>query len=195
MSNMPDEQQIHRLAAGAGVFLLHVFVVWFIAVNVRSWRAPIGLDRELAVTVFAPRLTIRAPLPSPPSETFRLPEDVFVPEPQIEIQTGIPAPAGVPGNPIARRLMPRADPDHVNDRPQLPHALGAWVLSASLELRLLVRADGTIADVEVQRSTGMTEIDRFAVSYVKGTWRYLPASINGRPIEAWTTAIVRFAAM
>jgi hypothetical protein len=27
------------------------------------------------------------------------------------------------------------------------------------------------------------------------SWRYLPASINGKPIEAWTTVIVRFAAI
>ena len=147
------------------------------------------------MTVFAPKLTAGGP-PAPPLRgVLHLPEDVLVPEPQIDIQTGLPVPPGIPGNPIAERLMPRADPGHVNDSPQLPHTLGAWVQSASLELRLLVRTDGTIADAEVVRSTGMVEIDQLAVSYVKANWRYLPASASGRSIEAWTTAMVRFAAM
>lgn len=30
---------------------------------------------------------------------------------------------------------------------------------------------------------------------VMNSWRYLPASVNGKPIETWTTVIVRFAAI
>jgi hypothetical protein len=29
----------------------------------------------------------------------------------------------------------------------------------------------------------------------ENTWRYLPASVNGKPIADWTNAIVRFAAI
>jgi protein TonB len=94
---------------------------------------------------------------------------------------------------IAEKLAPRLDPRHINARPELPHTLGSYVMALSLELRILVLPDGSVGDAQIVRSTGQGEIDQIAIETVKASWHYLPASINGKPIEAWTTAMVRFA--
>jgi hypothetical protein len=42
-------------------------------------------------------------------------------------------------------------------------------------------------------SSGDEELDRTTANYVTNNWRYLPAMVDGIPIEAWTTVVVRFA--
>jgi len=76
----------------------------------------------------------------------------------------------------------------------LPHTLG-MVGALALELHILVLPDGSVGDAEVIKSTGEPEIDRLAIGTVTNSWSYLAASIGGRPIEAWTIVIVRFAAI
>ncbi|HEX4077320.1 MAG TPA: energy transducer TonB [Rhizomicrobium sp.] len=76
--------------------------------------------------------------------------------------------------------------------PELPHTLGSYIMAVSLELRILVLPDGSVRDARIVRSTGQGEIDRIAIQTVEDSWRYLPASINGKAIGAWTTIIVRF---
>jgi protein TonB len=83
----------------------------------------------------------------------------------------------------------------VNARPELPARLGSFVTALSLELRILVLPDGSVGDAQIVRSCGQEEIDRLAIETVKNSWHYLPASINGKPVEAWTSVIVRFSAI
>lgn len=72
---------------------------------------------------------------------------------------------------------------------------GSVLASLTLRLRLLVLPDGSVFDAKVEKSTGEAEIDQIAIGWIRGNWRYLPATVNGRPITAWTTVIVRFAAI
>jgi TonB family protein len=96
---------------------------------------------------------------------------------------------------MGQRLAPTLDPAHTNERPELPGTLGSIIASLSLRLRILVLPDGSVLDAVIQKSTGEAEFDKLAIDWVKDNWRYLPATVNGRPIEAWTTVIVRFAAI
>jgi TonB family protein len=95
---------------------------------------------------------------------------------------------------MKEKVPPRLDPRHINEQPELRRRMGA-VGALSLELRILVQPDGSVSDAEVARSTGTADIDRIAITVVKNSWRYLPAPINGKPIEFWTTVIVRFTAI
>ena len=99
---------------------------------------------------------------------------------------------GIVAGAITQKLAPRLDPSHVNALPELPRTLGS-VAALTLKLRILVLPDGSVGDAQVVRSTGQREIDQLAIETVKNSWRYLPATVNGKPIEAWTTVIVRFA--
>ena len=58
-------------------------------------------------------------------------------------------------------------------------------------LRLLVRSDGSVAQVSVFESSGSQVLDEAAVkAAVK--WRFAPASRDGQPVESWAIIPIRF---
>jgi protein TonB len=60
------------------------------------------------------------------------------------------------------------------------------------QVQYLVLVDGTVRDTIVARSSGSSRLDRAAVDIVT-RWRFKPATENGRPIPAWSSANVVFA--
>ena len=159
-----------------------------------QFHVPRKLTAETQLDLIGPNLASRG-LPPPPTDwNFAAQEEPLVPEPEINIvqdQAG----GAILGEAIARKLAPRLDPKHVNALPELPRSLGATVAAASVELRILVLPDGTVGDAQIVRSAGQRAIDQIAIETVKDGWRYLPASLNNKPIEAWMTIIVHFATM
>jgi protein TonB len=59
-------------------------------------------------------------------------------------------------------------------------------------LRVLVRADGRVGQLTIDRSSGYEILDREAVNSVKG-WAFLPAKKGGKPVESWVLLPVKFA--
>jgi TonB family protein len=173
------------------VIIIHLFVLWFVSAHLR-WASPRYINHPLQVMMLSPNLGPRE-APAPPLDwDFKYPEAVIVPPPEITIDPDV---AGqIVGTPIIQKLPPRIDPSHVNERPELPSRMG-FVSALSLALRLHILPDGSVADAQILRSTGDAGIDRLAVETVKGQWHYLPASVNGKPIESWMTVIVRFSAI
>jgi protein TonB len=60
-------------------------------------------------------------------------------------------------------------------------------------VRYLVRADGSIGDVQLAQSSGLPRLDAAALRLVRERWRSEPARVGGNPVEAWQTAAVSFA--
>ena len=181
-----------RYSAIVGVTTIHIAVLWVLAVGMQIRALPAGIP-ELQLEFLSPNLGPRV-APAPPLDwDFKTPEEVLVPEPLITITPDQEAGEGIVASGIAQKLAPRLDPAHVNQKPELPSTLGSFVTALSLELRILVLPDGSVGDAQILRSTGQHDIDRITIQTVKDSWRYLPASVNGKPIEAWTTVIVRFA--
>lgn len=179
-----------RYATICVVAAIHVAVLYMMAAGMR-FQVPVPVANELEINLLSPNLGGNG-TPAPPLDwTFLEPDEVLVPEPQI-IKSNQEMAAGVSAVGVTQRLAPRLDPRHVNAKPELPHTLGSFVTALSLELRILVLPDGSVGDGQIVHSTGQGEIDQIAVEAVKNSWRYLPASINGKTIEAWTTVIVRF---
>ena len=58
-------------------------------------------------------------------------------------------------------------------------------------LRVRVSADGTVAEIVIERSSGHPELDAAAAEAV-GRWRFEPAWRRGQPVEVWIVLPVRF---
>ena len=189
------ERSQHCRAIGI-VALIHLAVIWVLTAGMRSdleHTAARGFG-ELDIRVLRPDLGPRGPSAPSLDRSCLSPEEVIVPEPQITIESDRDMAYGIAAVGATRKLPPRLDPRHLNEKPELPHTIG-MVGALDLELRILVLPDGSVGDAQVIRSTGDAGIDRLAIETVKNSWHYLPASINGKPIEAWATVIVRFAAI
>ncbi|HEX4158030.1 MAG TPA: TonB family protein [Rhizomicrobium sp.] len=144
--------------------------------------------------LISPNLVSRG-IPAPPTDwDFLTPDELPVPEPVIDIMPEQQAPGNDGAAVIRERLPPRIDPTHANERPELPRTV-AMIGALVLELRVLVLPDGSVGDARVIKSTGEPEYDRIAIETVKGSWRHIPATAGGKPIEAWTTIMVRFTAI
>lgn len=191
--NAPPGASRRRYIAILSVGLIHIVLLWALIQGIRP-TAPVRNGASvLQIRLLSPNLGPREPLAPPLDWTFDEPEAVLVPAPQIVVAPDQEAGEGIVGSAITQRLAPRLDPKHLNQLPELPRSMGAIIRALSVELRVLVLPDGTVGNAEVVRSAGEGDIDRLAMQTVRDGWRYLPASINGKPIETWMTVIVRFA--
>lgn len=58
-------------------------------------------------------------------------------------------------------------------------------------LRVQVMADGTAGLVQVQQGSGFPMLDDAAQSAVK-TWRFNPATVDGKPVTEWFRVPITF---
>ncbi len=79
----------------------------------------------------------------------------------------------------------------VLDRSSLTPLLQVEATEGRVTLRLLVVANGGVDRVEVTVSSGVEILDQAAVTTVGG-WRFVPATRDGQPIDAWVVIPIRF---
>jgi len=86
-----------------------------------------------------------------------------------------------------------ATPDY-NVNPKPPYPLIARRIGAQGEvlLRVLVRPDGSVATVELARSSGFPLLDESATRTVRDNWRFIPAQLDGTPVESWVEVPIKF---
>lgn len=97
-----------------------------------------------------------------------------------------PAPPGVETSTSAPVLIPERSP-----KPEYPRRAVRLGLEGAVVLRIEVLADGTVGEVEFQRSSGHRLLDQAAVRGVKG-WHFVPATRDGRPISTWVRKRILF---
>ncbi len=61
----------------------------------------------------------------------------------------------------------------------------------TVTLRVMVRRDGSAGTVEVKSSSGYPRLDQSAIEAVK-TWRFNPATMDGKPIDEWYIVPIPF---
>ncbi len=120
-------------------------------------------------------------------------------------QANPPQATGSPGSPqlarspvIAPPVLLAAPADYpseatrvVLDRALLTPQLRVAAVEGRVVLALLVRADGTVAEVKIEASSGSDVLDAAALAAAAG-WRFRPATRDGSPIKSWAIIPVRF---
>jgi len=79
----------------------------------------------------------------------------------------------------------------VLDRSVLTPQLRVEAAQGRVVLRMLVRSDGSVAQVNVVESSGSQVLDEAAVNAAV-KWRFAPASRDGQPVESWAVIPIRF---
>ncbi len=86
-----------------------------------------------------------------------------------------------------------AQPDYrLNPKPPYPLFARRMGVQGLVLLRVLVRANGSVAQVELAHSSGSPLLDSSAIQTVRDRWRFIPAQQHGAPVESWTEVPIRF---
>jgi protein TonB len=80
----------------------------------------------------------------------------------------------------------------INPLPKYPRVAREKGYEGTVYLRVLVRADGRVEQLAVERSSGYEILDRAAADSVK-EWAFFPAKKSGKPVESWVLLPVKFA--
>lgn len=80
----------------------------------------------------------------------------------------------------------------INPLPKYPLLAREKGYEGTVYLRVLVRADGRVERLAIDRSSGYEILDRAAVDSVK-EWAFFPAKKSGKSVESWVLLPVRFA--
>lgn len=148
-----------------------------------SNTAPLVSDTMPPPTI--PRSALALPKP-PPSEPA---EHIFVAAPTVRKPAEVQKPIVVNGH----RLGPtdRYNPAHLTYRfdPAYPAAAKKQHIAGVVELQLVIGADGAVRNVEV--IDGQAPLVSAAVAAAEN-WRFLPALLNGQPVQSKKDVQIKF---
>lgn len=80
----------------------------------------------------------------------------------------------------------------VNPKPVYPLLARRMGAQGEVLLRVHVQQDGSVAAVELARSSGSALLDEAATRTVRDSWRFIPARLNGVAIESWVEIPIKF---
>jgi protein TonB len=197
----------HRQARAPGtrligiglVILLHIAIVYALVTGLAHRAIEVVRAPIMTEIIEAPRPERREPPPPPPQ--FTPPAPVFVPPPEIHIERPPPPPpkssavtAVTPVKPVAPpppvaapvRVEPRLDAEHSRepDYPSLSRRLGE---QGSAVIQILVDVDGRVIDAKLLQSSGHDRLDQAALAGVRHSYRFLPGTVDGKPVQMWYT--------
>jgi len=190
-----------RVAGFAVAAVLHA-VALYALVNGLTTSAPTPVPVMTSI-VAAPETAPPAP-PPPVQPDFRPPPPAFVPTPTVRLQksppptaitnvTEVPPPtlaappaAKVAAPPAPVRVGPGLDLAHSRE-PEYPPVSRRLHEQGSLIVRVLVGADGRAIDVKLEQSCGYPRLDEAALEGIRRSYRFIPATVDGRPEQAWFT--------
>jgi len=179
------------------------------------WLLNSGLSHQIIDVVLGPmetKMIEEAPKqdepPPPPPPKIETPPP-FVPPPEIAIEIPADAP---PTNaiqnttavrptappPIAApqaqipRTAPKSDSRRPLTQPEYPPSSRRAGEAGTVILEVLVLENGRVGDARVKQSSGFPRLDEAAVREVKRSWRLVPGTENGKPVQMWGQFAVTF---
>lgn len=211
LAELAENEAHHRRLLRVGLGVALTFHLGLLLIPLPQ-RGVVVAEKEMAPVLQLLPIPKFYPPPSPAATSVRpsahpvpVPE-VFLPEPVAdgrEIQMPLayevdfidePAPPPPPEADAEGRVYVGgriAQPARlVYAEPVYPRSALLARRQGTVFLQVLLGKDGSIKEVTVLRpaSTGMTEA---AIEAVR-EWRYEPALLNGRPVEAWMSVTVNF---
>ena len=130
------------------------------------------------------------PLPkAPPSE-----KAIQAPAPEPEVAKPVKtAPAKTAPKAAHAVQPPSAQAQGLQNRaPKYPQLSRKKKEQGTVLLKLLVKADGTVGNISVLKSSGFSRLDQAALQAVKH-WRFVPAKQQGQSIDFWYEMPMTFA--
>jgi len=200
--------------------LLHVLVLGWIWHDMQQRSVPAPKLMSVRLLVPAPLAAEPKPAPTPPKVQPMVPEPQPKPVVQ-RVKTPEPAPAPVvvdakpapqprvievPPEPVVRPAPPAApvpapvsmepptryDAQYLqNPRPRYPMMSNRLGEEGKVLLKVLVSAEGTVLELQLQRSSGFPRLDQSAMEAVR-SWRFVPAKVGAQVISAWYVIPVNF---
>jgi protein TonB len=192
-----------KLVSVALVGSLHLAVIYTLLVALDIVPNPVAPTPPISIRVLPQTKTT----PQPPSAPMRgvvlthpdLPNptpppidiDASLPRGPTAINPNVSSGPAAPVQPVGTSLpvRPLSATHTIPPYPAMAIRLG---YEGTVQLRIVVDEHGSVASAEVQNSSGHTDLDEAAVVWVKAHWRYAPATQNGTPAKADTTAVVTF---
>jgi len=151
---------------------------------VKPLPPPPVLVAERPVPTPAP--VIEAPKPEPKPEP--VPEVLPPPAPPVVAEAPKPAPPPPPPPPTPPRPA-----DYLNNPKPLYPALSRRLREEGIvRLNILVNPDGSVARLEVAKSSGYPRLDEAAAKTVQSSWKFEPARQAGKPVAAWVIVPIEF---
>lgn len=142
-----------------------------------------------------PILNVEKILEQEPPRAIPVAEIKPVSEPVPEV---LPPPAPVmveaprPAPPPTHVIEPRFDADYLdNPKPPYPKLSSKLGETGKVFLRVLVKTDGTVKELELRNSSGFERLDRSALNTVQN-WRFVPARQGSKPVEGWVIVPINF---
>jgi periplasmic protein TonB len=80
----------------------------------------------------------------------------------------------------------------MNPKPVYPLLARRMGAQGVVLLRVRVQQDGSVAAVELVRSSGSALLDEAATRTVRDSWRFIPARLDGVAIESWVEIPIKF---
>ena len=132
-----------------------------------------------------------APISQPEVEA---PKSTPVPKPVPEV---LPPPAAAEAAKSAPSASPPSTPPQpanylANPKPPYPHLSRRLGEEGTVRLNILVNPDGSVAQMEVAKSSGYPRLDRSAIETVQSSWKFEPARQGGMPVAAWVIVPIQF---
>jgi len=124
-----------------------------------------------------------APNPDP------VPEMLPPPPPPVIAAAPTPAPKHAPRAPAA---PPRAADYLTNPKPPYPALSKRLGEEGMVRLKVLVNPDGSVAQLELAKSSGFARLDLSALDTVLSSWKFHPGTQDGKPVAAWVIVPIEF---
>ena len=153
---------------------------------------PEPLPKPVLTAEPAPRpqpMVERSAPATPPAPAVPLPE----PAPEL-----LPAPAPLaeaprPAPPAPPAPTPPRPADYLdNPKPLYPALSKRLGEAGTVRLKVLVNPDGSVARLELAKSSGHPRLDRSAMDTVQSSWKFEPARQGDTPVAAWVIVPIQF---
>jgi len=189
-----DGYSPRTLAIVGIVAAIHIAALWALVNGLAPTIVKVIYDSDFTGVIIPKSSYPPMPPPPVPQPWMHPPETPTATPPTIpEAGPGdhgiVTAPIG-PGNAIADTVAAPIFATHTTPPyPPMARRLGQ---EGTVGLRITVAPDGSVADVEIVKSSGIQQLDQTAADWVKAHWRYSPAIKNGQAIASTAMATVTF---